>query len=152
MPHEEEDYSDYSDYSRHINTSISGLTLISGFTFTAITLLLTRLDDPSSLGSQLMLLFLVILFYLNGFIAEHLGVETFYYCKRVPPQTRKITVRTALMFLSYVLFGLAIPFMFTLFGLLCLSVVTATIWFFGVLAVLAFVYKPLWEHRKRRTG
>ena len=149
MTHEDEDY---SDYSRHINTSISGLTLISGFTFTAITLLLTRLDNPSSLGSQLMLLFLVILFYLNGFIGEHLGVETLYYCRRVPPQTQKIAVRTALMFLSFVLFGLAIPFMFLLFDLVYLSVVTVIIWFSVVLAVLVFVYKPLREYRKRHTG
>ncbi len=149
MTHEEEDY---SDYSRHINTSISGLTLISGFTFTAITLLLTRLDNPSSLHSQLMLLFLVILFYLNGFIAEHLGVETLYYCKRVPPQTRKIAIRTALMFLSFVLFGLAIPFMFLLFDLVYLSVVTMVIWFFVVLVDLVLVYKPLREYRKRHTG
>jgi hypothetical protein len=149
MTHEGEDY---SDYSRHINTSISGLTLISGFTFTAITLLLTRLDNPSSLGSQLMLLFLVILFYLNGSIAEHLSVETLYFCKKVPPQTQKIAIRTALMFLSYVLFALAIPFMFLLFDLVYLSVVTFIIWFFVVLADLIFVYKPLRENRKRHTG
>jgi hypothetical protein len=148
MTHEGEDY---SDYSRHINTSISGLTLISGFTFTAITLLLTRLDNPSSLGSQLMLLFLVILFYLNGSIAEHLSVETLYFCKKVPPQTQKIAIRTALMFLSYVLFALAIPFMFLLFDLVYLSVVTFIIWFFVVLADLIFVYKPLRENRKRHT-
>ncbi len=149
MTHEEEDY---SDYSRHINTSISGLTVIGGFTFTAITLLLTRLENPSSLGSQLMLLFLVILFYLNGFIAEHLGVETLYYCKRVPPQTRKIAVRTTLMFLSFTLFGLAIPFMFLLFDLVYLSVGTIIVWSFVVLADLVFVYKPLREYRKKPTS
>ena len=149
MGHDEEDY---SDYSRHINTSISGLTVIIGFTFTAITLLLTRLDNPSSLGSQLMLLFLVILFYFNAFIVEHLGVETLYYCKRVPPQTQKIAVRTVLMFLSFVLFGLAIPFMFLLFDLVYLSVVAGIIWFIVGLADLVFVYRPLREYRKKHVG
>ena len=146
------DGEDYSDYSRHINTSINGLILIMGFTFTAITLLLTRLDNPSSLGSQLMLLLLVILFYLNAFIVEHLGVETLYYCKRVPPRTRKIAVRTALMLLSTALFGLAIPFMFLLFDLVYLSVVAVIIWLFSVFAHWAFISKPLNEYRRKRAS
>ena len=149
MTHDEEDY---SDYSRHINTSINGLTLITGFTFTAITLLLTRLGNPSSLSSQLLLLFLVILFYLDSSLAEHLGVETLYYCKRVPPQTQKIAVRTTLMMISSALFGLAIPFMFFLFDLVYLSIVTFIIWFSTVLVVWIFVYKPLREYRKKHTG
>lgn len=146
------DDEDYSDYSRHISTTISELTLIDGFAFTAITLLLTRLDQPSSLPSQLVLLFLVILFDLNSLVAQHLGVETLYYCRRVPPQTRKVTIRTVLMFLSFVLFGLAIPLMFFHFGLVHLSIVTMVIWFFVVLADLTFVYQPLREFRRKHVG
>ena len=149
MTHDEEDY---SDYSRHINTSINGLTLITGFTFTAITLLLTRLDDPSSISSQLMILFLVILFYLDASLADHLSVETLYYCKRVPPQTRKIAVRTTLMMISTALFGLAIPFMLFLFDLVYLSIVTFTIWASTVLVVWFVVYRPLREYRKKHAG
>jgi predicted membrane channel-forming protein YqfA (hemolysin III family) len=147
--HDEEDY---SDYSRHINTSINGLTLIMGFTFTAITLLLTRLDNPSSLGSQLMLLLLVIIFYLDAFIVEHLSVETLYYCKKVPPRTQKIAVRTALIVLSSALFGLAVPFMFLLFDLAYLSVVTGIIWFSGLLAQLVIIFKPLQEYRRKNVS
>ena len=149
MTHDEEDY---SDYSRHINTSINGLTLITGFTFTAITLLLTRLDDPSSISSQLMILFLVILFYLDASLADHLSVETLYYCKRVPPQTRKIAVRATLMMISTALFGLAIPFMLFLFDLVYLSIVTFTIWASTVLVVWFVVYRPLREYRKKHAG
>ncbi len=143
---------DYSDYSRHINTSISGLTLIIGFVFTSITLLLTRVENPSSPRSQPMLLFLTILFYLDAFIIQHLTAETVYYCKRLPPQTRKVAVRTALMVLSTALFGLAIPFMFVLFDLLYLSVVAGAIWLVTSLAELAIVYKPLWKYRRKRVS
>jgi hypothetical protein len=143
------DEEDYSDYSRHINTTINGLTVMMGFTFTVITLLLTRLGNLHSLGSQLILLFLVILFYLDGFLAEHLGVETLYHCKRVPPQTRKIALRTVLMFLSYSLLGLVIPFMFLLFDLVLLSVVAGIVWLIAGLADLVVVYKPLWEYRRK---
>jgi len=143
------DEEDYSDYSRHINTTISGLTLIDGFAFTAITLLLTRHDQPSSLASQLVLLFLTILFDLNSLIVQHLGVETLYYCRKVPPKTRKVAVRTALMFLSSVLFGMAIPLMFFLFDLVYLSVATAVIWLLVVLAGFVFTYRPLRGYRKK---
>lgn len=146
------DEEDYSDYSRHINTTISELTLINGFAFTTITLLLTRLDQLSSLPSQLVLLFLTILFDLNALVAQHLGVETLYYCRKVPPQTRKVAVRTALMFLAFVLFGLAIPLMFFLFDLVYLSIVTAVVWFLVILADLIFIYKPLLEYRKKHVG
>ena len=146
------DVEDYSDYSRHINTTINGLTLISGFAFTAITLLLTRLDQPSALPSQLVLLFLMVLSDLNSRVAQHLGVETLYYCRKVPPQTRKVAVRTALMFLSFVLFGLAITLMFFLFDLVYLSIVAAVIWLFVILADLVFVYRPLLEYRKKHAG
>jgi hypothetical protein len=95
------------------------------------------------------LLFLVILFDLNSLVAQHLGVETLYFCRRVPPQTRKVAVRTALMFLAFVSFGLAIPLTFLLFDLAHLAAVSSVIWFFVVLADLAFVYKPLREYRKK---
>jgi len=123
-----------------------------GFTFTVITLLLTRLDNPSSLNSQLMLLFLVIIFYLNAFITEHLNVETLYYCRRVPQRTRKIAVRTAMIILSTALFGLAIPLMFLLFDLVYLSVVTTIIWCITTLATLVLVYRPLFKYRKKHAG
>jgi len=145
MVHENEDY---SDYSRHINTTISGLTVVNGFVFTAITLLLTRLDQPASLSSQVMLLFLMILFDFNASLAEHLGVETLYYCKNIPPRTRKVAVRTSLMILAFILFGLSIPLMFFLFDLVHLSVVAGVIWLFVVLADWILIYRPLWEYRK----
>jgi hypothetical protein len=78
-------------------------------------------------------------------------LRLFTTAKECPPQTQKIAVRTALMFLSFVLFGLAIPFMFLLFDLVYLSVVTVIIWLFVVLADLIFVYKPLREYRKKHT-
>jgi hypothetical protein len=61
---------DYSDYSRHITTIMNGLTLIEGFIYTAITLLLTRLNQASATYSQILLLLLVILFYLNGLVVN----------------------------------------------------------------------------------
>jgi len=54
------DKEDYSDYSRHITTVMTEMTVINGFIFTAIISLLTKLEQPSMLYSQL-------LFFASGY-------------------------------------------------------------------------------------
>jgi hypothetical protein len=147
-----QDNEDYSDYSRHVGTNISGLMILNGFIFTVITLLLTRLDQPLTLYPQLFVLFLTTLFDLNGFLAQHLGVETLYLCKNIPPQTRKIAIRTKLMFLSFSLFGLSIPFMFLLFDLTFLAIASTVAWLLVLASSQVLVYKPLREFRVKHRG
>jgi len=144
------DKEDYSDYSRHITTVMTEMTVINGFIFTAIISLLTKLEQPSMLYSQLLFLLLAILFDLNGLLIQHLTVETLYFCRKLPPQTRKVTIRVALMFVIASLFGFAIPLMFLIFDLVTLASVSAIIWLFGIAAYLALIFKPLKEFRKKR--
>ena len=145
-----QDKEDYSDYSRHITTVMTEMTVINGFIFTAIISLLTKLEQPSMLYSQLLFLLLAILFDLNGLLIQRLTVETLYFCRKLPPQTRKVTIRVALMFVIASLFGFAIPLMFLIFDLVTLASVSAIIWLFGIAAYLALIFKPLKEFRKRR--
>jgi hypothetical protein len=145
-----QDKEDYSDYSRHITTVMTEMTVINGFIFTAIISLLTKLEQPSMLYSQLLFLLLAILFDLNGLLIQHLTVETLYFCRKLPPQTRKVTIRVALMFVIASLFGFAIPLMFLIFDLVTLASVSAIIWLFGIAAYLALIFKPLKEFRKKR--
>ena len=140
---------DYSDYSRHITTIMNGLTLIEGFIYTAITLLLTRLNQASATYSQILLFLLIILFYMNGLLVQHLSSETLYYCRRLPPRTRRISFRTGLMFVIYALFGLSIPIMLLIFDLVFLSIVSTVIWFLSIAAVFVTSYKPMTEFRKQ---
>ncbi len=147
-----QDNEDYSDYSQHVGTSISGLMILNGFIFTVITLLLTTLNQPLTLYSQLFLLFLTTLFDLNGFLAQHLAVETLYLCKNIPPQTRKIAIRTKLMFLSFSLFWVSIPFMFLLFDLPFLAIASTVAWSLVIVGSLVLVYKPLREFRVKHRG
>ena len=144
-----QDKEDYSDYSRHITTVMTEMTVINGFIFTAIISLLTKLEQPSMLYSQLLFLLLAILFDLNGLLIQHLTVETLYFCRKLPPQTRKVTIRVALMFVIASLFGFAIPLMFLIFDLVTLASVSAIIWLFGIAASLILVFKPMKEFRKR---
>ena len=144
-----QDKKDYSDYSRHITTVMTGMTVINGFIFTAIISLLTKLEQPSMLYSQLLFLLLAILFDLNGLLIQHLTVETLYFCRKLPPQTRKVTIRVALMDVIAGLFGFAIPLMFLIFDLVTLAIVSTIIWFFSIATSLILVYKPMKEFRKR---
>jgi hypothetical protein len=145
-----ESVEDYSDYSRHITTIMNGLTLIEGFIYTAITLLLTRLNQASAIYFQILLLLLIILFYLNGLLVQHLSAETLYYCRKLPPRTRRISFRTGLMFVIYAFFGLSIPIMLLIFDLTFLSIVSTVIWFLNTVAVFVISYKPMTEFRKQR--
>jgi len=141
---------DYSDYSRHVNTVITGTTLINGFIFTAIITFLTRLSQPLALYSQALLLLLVVLFYLNSLLIEHLTVETLYFCRRVPPKTRKIDVRTMLMTAITSLFGFSVPLMFLVYDLVFLATVSTVIWLLVTAVYLTLVYKPMADFRKKQ--
>lgn len=145
-----QDKEDYSDYSRHITTVMTEMTVINGFIFTAIISLLTKLEQPSMLYSQLLFLLLAILFDLNGLLIQHLTVETLYFCRKLPPQTRKVTIRIALMFVIASLFGFAIPLMFLIFDLVTLASISAIIWLFGIAAYLTLIFKPMKEFRRKQ--
>jgi hypothetical protein len=141
---------DYSDYSRHLNAVITGTTLINGFIFTAIITFLTRLSQPLAFYSQALLLLLVVLFYLNSLLIEHLTAETLFFCRRVPPKTRKIIVRIALIIIIASLFGFSIPLMFLVYDLIFLATVSTVIWILIIAANLALIYKPIMDFRKKQ--
>jgi hypothetical protein len=77
-------------------------------------------------------------------------VETLYFCRKLPPQTRKVTIRIALMFVIASLFGFAIPLMFLIFDLVTLASISAIIWLFGIAAYLTLIFKPMKEFRKKQ--
>lgn len=107
-----QDNEDYSDYSRHVGTNISGLMILNGFIFTVITLLLTRLDQPLTLYPQLFVLFLTTLFDLNGFLAQHLGVETLLMQKYSPPDKKNShshEVDVFVLLLVWVVYSIHVP-------------------------------------------
>lgn len=143
---------DYADYSRHVTTTMSGLTVLSGFVFTVITLLVTRLERPITLYPQLLLLFLAVIFDLNLFLYYHLLVETIYLCRNIPPQTRRITLRVRLMGLTFTLFGFSVPFMFLLFNLAYLAATSTAAWILVAVAAWVLIYKPLMAFREKHRG
>jgi len=138
----EEDLSSYLAYE-----SFAGevLAIFMGFTFTAITLLLTLLPDPSQILAQVTLFFLALVFYLFQFIV-FFAIYYLMYCVRgVPPEARGRRSLGLLLFSGFSLWGLVIVLMFLLWNLTYLALASGTV--YALFTILAFIYiwKPALE-------
>jgi len=118
LPENEKDYSDY--HQIRANT-INILVLLSGFTFTAITILLSQYSALSSLTTQLVLFFLTSLFFMFMFLLAWFSINQWKYVRNLPPVTREIAVFNRLVWLSYFLLQLAVVLMFLIWNLVYLS-------------------------------
>ncbi len=98
MPKNEEVYSPYFEHNK---TIAHVLSLFSGFIFTSITLLLTRLSNTEDALAQATLLFLTILFYVSLFVLIDNLEMPFHYIKNIPPRTLKVRL---FLFVSNILF------------------------------------------------
>jgi len=124
MTENEEKYSSYFDHNKIIAQVLS---LFSGFIFTSITLLLTRLNDLGDSFAQATLLFLTILFYMTLFVLINNLEMPFHYIKNIPLMTLKVRPFFFLLVIFY-LFGASTVMMFLLFHLLYLSLVSGVLW------------------------
>ena len=148
MTENDEEYIEYvKDLSR---TRVTMLSLFSGFTFTAIVLLPNQLPDPSSLISQLTLLFLVVLFDFCVFLLAWqtvIVVGTGTYKIRNPPARAKweLTVFNLLLFIFFILWGWSVVLMFLLWNLYYLALVSGVLW----VAVIVTTYAVMHGMAKR---
>jgi hypothetical protein len=97
---------------------------------------------------QLTLLFLTMILDLSIFIAGFFAIEDTYYCEQVPPLTRRVEIVNALVFLTFLLMGLAVPLLFLLWNLTSLATISGLIWLFFALAVFFFIWTPFQKWRK----
>lgn len=143
----ENDYSNYIDY---IETNSETFSLFSGFAFTAITILLTLLPDPSEFRIQVILFFLAVLFNLIGFVL-HGNERLMAYCvKTAPllPEGYRSNVVSKLGNSIYYLFSGIIVLMFLAWSLIYLAIATAIV--SAVFIILGhLLYEPFIEHYKK---
>ena len=144
------DETDYSDYIKHMSSFNSEFTFIAGFTFTTLTLLITLLPDPSSIMAQLTFFFLAILFDLLIFLVSWNTINNIYFCRNVPPLTKRLAMFNWLLFLCFNLSGVAIILVFLLSDLIYLAIASGIVWALSVIANFIFTYKPLLEFRETR--
>ena len=139
---------DYSDYIQYASSISSVLSLMSGFTFTAFTILLTQLPDPTSIMSQFTLFFLAALFYLFlillGWIHAH---QMIHYCKNVPQASKGLNTFNSILPLSYMGLQLTIVLMLLIWNLIYLALATAIMWaIFTIFTILGT--RPFLEYRR----
>lgn len=129
---------------------MSGMLFLAGFTFTVITLLLTRLPDLYNVQSQLILLFFTVFFYMLIFLACHFAIEVIYYCECTPPLSRSTKITNALVVLVILLVGFAAPLIFLLWNLTALAFTSCLVWSFFAAAIFFFIYMPFQRWRRHR--
>ncbi|MGB9676346.1 MAG: hypothetical protein ACPL0C_04085 [Candidatus Bathyarchaeales archaeon] len=143
-----EDRNNYSDYVKHLSNLMSGMLFLAGFTFTVVTILLTRLSNPNTVQSQLILLFFTVFFYLLIFLASHFAIEVIYYCEGVPQLSIQTKITNALVVLVILSVGFAFPLLFLLWELTSLATISCVIWMFFAVAIFLFVYMPFQKWRR----
>ncbi len=129
-----EDEKDYSNYFQVTANTTNILVLLSGFTFTAITILLSQFPVLGSLTVQIILFFLACLFFLFMFLMGWFNSILMMLCRSRPPVTREVVSFNHLLILSFHLLQLVVVLMFLIWNLIYLALASGV-----VLAVFVFV-------------
>jgi hypothetical protein len=143
-----DDEGEYSEYLMDLSKSrVTVLSLLSGFTFTTITILLNQLRDSSSLMAQLTFLFLTAIFNLFLFLLQwqtiiEIGV---YHLRNPPPRSLwELTVFNLLMLGTFSLWGISLVLIFLLWNLVYLALVSGVVW------TLVFIVTMVVGNRMRK--
>lgn len=139
---------DYSKYLEHRARLINVFALLCGFTFTATTILVTRIPEPNNLSAQLTLLFSDILLDLFIFLLLLNMVNIFFYIGDVPEPTRTTNFISVMSVAGIGLWGFLLPFIFFLFNLSLLASVSAIIWVLVIISGIMVIWIPF-EKRRR---
>ena len=143
-----ENEKDYSDYIQLLSNTGSILALLSGFTFTAFTILLTLLPDPSSIASQFTLVFLAALFYLFMYLLSWGPPSMMRYCKNVPPASKGTNTFNSLVLLGYVGLELVIVLMPLVWSLIYVALASGVLLAITIILTNIYIWRPLREYRK----
>ena len=129
-----ENEKDYSDYLQVVSNTLNILVLLSGFTFTGITILLSLFPVLDSLTVQFILFFLSSLFFLFMFLLTWLNAMLMRLCRNRPSVTREVAGFNRLTLLGYVLLQLAVVLMFLIWSLVYLSLASGVVLVLFVIA------------------
>jgi hypothetical protein len=129
-----ENEKDYSDYFQVTANTLNVLVLLSGFTFTAITILLSQYPVLGSLTMQFILFFLASLFFFFMFLMAWFNSMLMKLCRNRPPVTREVVTFNHLLMSSFHLLQLVVVLMFLIWNLIYLALASGV-----VLALFVFV-------------
>jgi hypothetical protein len=132
MGENEETHDEYVAYVKDLSkTRGTTVSLLIGFTFTTIVLLLNQLPDPTSRTAQLALLFLTVMFDLFLFLLDwqlHIAMGT-WNVKAYPPRASwELTAYNVILGTAIFLWGVSLPLILLLWNLPYLAVVAGVTW------------------------
>lgn len=139
---------DYSDYVQHISNMFNGQLFMLGFPLAVLAIVLTQLPNPNALHAQLVLLFFSVLLGLIGFLAAQLGAQTIYFCRRVPPLSKRISAHNTLNFAVNVLVTGTVTLLFAVWNLPYLTIASGICWVLFAIADYVFIRRPFRKWRK----
>ena len=117
------------------------LVLLSGFTFTAIAILLSQYPVLGSLKLQFILFFLASLLFFFMFLMAWFGGALMRLCKSRPPVTREVVGLNRLIILGYALLQLAVVLMFLVWNLTYLSLASGVVLAMFVILEIRGIYR-----------
>ena len=136
-----EERNDYSHYTGILSSLIGGLYFVSGFTFTAITLLLT-FQTQTSLFFQITLFLMNILVELSFFLAQWYTTHSTLYAA-IPPLTGFTKIANYLTFLVASLATMVPTLLFFVYGFVYLGLASAIAWIAMLIAAYLFIYMQI---------
>lgn len=136
-----ENEKDYSDNFQVTTNTMNILVLLSGFTFTAITILLSQYPVLGSLTLQFILFFLASLLFFFMFLMAWFGGALMRLCKSRPPVTREVVGLNRLIILGYALLQLAVVLMFLVWNLTYLSLASGVVLAMFVILEIRGIYR-----------
>lgn len=142
-----ENEKDYSEYIQILSHTGGILALLSGFTFTAFTILLTLLPNPSSIASQFTLVFLAALFYLFMTLLTW-GSPTMMRYSKIPPLSKGVSTFNSLVFLGYVGLESVMVLMPFVWNLIYVALAIGVLLAVFIILTNIYIWKPLREYRK----
>jgi hypothetical protein len=144
----------YSSYRSYYSSATTVYALLTGFTFTTISLLLTRLADPSQIWVQVTLLFLTVL--LNVFLYSLQWTETaIENCIRVAPELpetwhRWKYARTIIAGTAEWGWRFSVVLMFLIWNMTHLAIASAIITVLFIVLEYETINKPYLEELKKK--
>ena len=127
----------------------STISVFSGFLFTAITILITWLPDPTEIEAQFTLFFLATSFYLNVYLLVWNTMLGARYCGSLPPVTKGMQLFNTGFTFGIFLIGYTITLMFLIRHLVYLALISGALWTIMNISTYFTIAKPHFEFRRK---
>jgi len=141
--------SDYSDYMSYQSTIVQTFSLLSGFTFTAITIILAAFPDPSQIQTQIILFVLGVLLniFLLFVVQEH---HILAACLRIAPHLpekwmKSWWFRFNAELLGWAFLSTSVALMFFLWNLIYLAIASVIVTALFIIYAYLTIIRPFEE-------